>query len=306
MNTRKQIDVMVALVILTVLALGLYYAWDDTRASDAEERQLVESAERGAKLFAEKCRRCHGREGQGPLEDPGFPGFVLNQEANRPTDPSQLKDKQETFTNTIRCGRVGTLMPAWALDQGGELNEEQIRQLVVLITTNAGNAWAREIEESNRLDEEFDLPPAPSATDEAELNQGACGQIYRGVPAAAATPTAALAPPPEGPEVVYNVDMGDNLFDPNVLVARPGQKVVINLTNVGQAVHNMRQAMGDNNFDTGDDVVSTPDAVDPGATATIEFTIDQVGTYDFRCDFHPVDMTGTIVVLEEASPEASP
>ena len=88
MNTRKQVDVMVALVILTVLALGLYYAWDDTRASDAEDRQLVESAERGANLFAEKCRRCHGREGQGPLEDPSFPGFVLNQEANRPTDPA--------------------------------------------------------------------------------------------------------------------------------------------------------------------------------------------------------------------------
>lgn len=306
MNTRKQIDIMVALVFLTVLALGLYYWWDDTRASDAEDRQLVESAERGAMIFASKCRRCHGREGRGPIEDPSFPGFVLNQEANRPTDPTELKAKQELFTNTIRCGRVGTLMPAWALDQGGEVNNEQIRQLVALITTNAGNAWAKEIEESNRLDEEFDLPPPPSATDEAELNQGACGQLYRGAPAAPATPTAAVTPPPEGPEVVYNVDVEDNFFNPNVLAVRPGQKVIVNLTNKGQAVHSMRQAMGDNTFDTDDDVVATPDAVDPGATATIEFTIDQVGTYDFRCDFHPVDMTGTIVVLEETPPEESP
>ena len=306
MNTRKQIDIMVALVFLTVLAFGLYFAWDDIRASDAEERQLVDAAERGAKLFSEKCRICHGREGRGPLEDPTFPGFALNQEVNRPTDPGELKAKQELFTNTIRCGRVGTLMPAWALDQGGELSEEQIRQLVALITTNAGNAWGKEVQESNYLDELFDLPPPPSASDETQINKESCGQLYRGVPAGLVRPSPTVTPPPEGPEVLYSVDMEDNSFSPNVLAARPGQKVIVSLTNTGQTSHNMRQAMDDNTFDTNDDVVSTPDLIEPEATGTIEFTIDEVGTYEFRCDFFSKEMTGTIVVLEEAPPEETP
>src|SRR4030065_170621 len=36
--------------------------------------------------------------------------------------------------DTLRCGRVVTLMPAWAEDQGGPLNAFQILQLVALIT----------------------------------------------------------------------------------------------------------------------------------------------------------------------------
>ncbi|MDP2949298.1 MAG: cupredoxin domain-containing protein, partial [Chloroflexota bacterium] len=291
MNTRKQIDIMVALLFLTVLAFGIYFAWDPVRASDAEERQLEEAAERGAKLFAQNCRACHGKEGRGPLEDPSFPGFALNLEANRPTDPSELAALQAKFRDTIRCGRVGRVMPAWSVDQGGSLNDEQIRQLMVLITTNAGDAWAKEIEESKHLDEQFELPPPPAVDDPAFLNKGACGQVFRGGPAATATP-AAPATPPAGPEVTYDVEMGDNFFRPNQLAARPGQKVIINLVNKGVAVHNMRQAGLDNQFQSGDDVASDPNVVNPGQKASLEFTIDQAGTYKFRCDFHPVDMTG--------------
>jgi uncharacterized cupredoxin-like copper-binding protein len=41
---------------------------------------------------------------------------------------------QSRFRDTIRCGRLGTLMPAWAEDQGGPLNDFQIDQLIALIT----------------------------------------------------------------------------------------------------------------------------------------------------------------------------
>src|SRR5205823_8108108 len=50
-------------------------------------------------------------------------------------DPEALKDKTSLITNTITCGRIGTPMPAWAQTQGGPLSDEQIRQLMVLITT---------------------------------------------------------------------------------------------------------------------------------------------------------------------------
>jgi mono/diheme cytochrome c family protein/plastocyanin len=300
MNTSKQINIMVALMFITLLAFGIYYAWDSTRASDAEARQQEETAARGAHLFAQNCRVCHGREGRGALEDPAFPGAPLNVEANRPTDPSELAALQKRFTDTIRCGRVGTLMPPWSLDEGGSLNDEQIRQLVVFITTNAGDAWDKEIEESKRLDAQFELPPAPSPTDEAFINKSSCGQVFRGGAAATPTPTApGGAPTPHpGPEVTYDVEVGDNFFRPNNLVAAVGQKVTINLHNGGQAIHNMRQAGADNEYNSGDDAVSNPDVMPPGSTATVEITIDQAGTFNFRCDFHPVDMTGTLTVVQ--------
>ncbi len=176
---------MVLLLLLTVLAIGLYWAWDSARAERAEQRQTEVAAERGAHLFAQNCRLCHGRTGKGASEDVIFPGIPLNIEPNRPTDATELKSVQLRLRDTIRCGRAGTIMSPWHLDYGGSLNDEQIRQLVMLITTNAGDAWGKELEYSNELDAQFELPAPPSATDPTVTNSGYCGAVAR---AAAATP----------------------------------------------------------------------------------------------------------------------
>jgi mono/diheme cytochrome c family protein len=186
MRTSRQVDVMVLLLLLTVLAMGLYWAWDSVRAGRAEERQTETAAERGAHLFAQNCRVCHGRTGKGVSEDVIFPGIPLNIEANRPTDPTELKALQLRLGDTIRCGRAGTIMPAWHLDYGGSLDDEQIRQLVMLITTNAGNAWEKELKDSDELDAQFELPAPPLATDPSQINTGYCGAVARA--ATAATP----------------------------------------------------------------------------------------------------------------------
>jgi len=176
---------MVLLLLLTVLAMGLYWAWDSVRAERAEERQTETAAARGAHLFAQNCRVCHGRTGKGVSENPSFPGIPLNIEPNRPTDPTELKALQLRLGDTIRCGRAGTIMPAWHLNYGGSLNDEQIRQLVTLITTNAGDAWQKELKYSDELDAQFELPAPPSASDPSQINPGYCGAVAR---AAAATP----------------------------------------------------------------------------------------------------------------------
>jgi mono/diheme cytochrome c family protein len=49
-------------------------------------------------------------------------------------DEATLAERRRLITNTIACGRVGTAMPAWAQSQNGPLSDEQIRQLVSLIT----------------------------------------------------------------------------------------------------------------------------------------------------------------------------
>ncbi len=97
-----------------------------------------------------------------------------------------------------------------------------------------------------------------------------------------------------------NVSQGDTFFDPNELVASPGQEVTFNITNAGQAVHNLRIAGPDGEYETEDDAVVAPigeGGLPPGDTASLQWTAPgQPGVIKFRCDFHPTAMTGTIAV----------
>ncbi|MCH7811152.1 MAG: c-type cytochrome [Chloroflexi bacterium] len=155
MNTGKQVNAMVIILFLALIAIGSYTIWDPFRADDAEGEQLDKAAERGAETFALNCRLCHGDRGQG-----GQLGGRLPQALPLNTDTLQgIKDgmfsrvrfdEQFKFvTDTITCGRVGRFMPAWSVDQGGTLNEEQIRQLAVLITEGR---WDFALEHADEID----------------------------------------------------------------------------------------------------------------------------------------------------------
>jgi plastocyanin len=101
----------------------------------------------------------------------------------------------------------------------------------------------------------------------------------------------------DGGETTFDVSMGDNLFDPNELTVPAGAEVTINLTNDGTAIHNMRVAGADNEYNTDDDAVSEEELVNAGDSAVVNWTSpDEAGEVDFQCDFHPSDMIGTITV----------
>jgi nitrate reductase gamma subunit len=63
MRTSRQVDIMVLLLLLTVLAMGLYWAWDSVRAERAEERQAETAAERGSS--SRRTAASYGRTGKG-------------------------------------------------------------------------------------------------------------------------------------------------------------------------------------------------------------------------------------------------
>lgn len=115
------------------------------------------------------------------------------------------------------------------------------------------------------------------------------------------TPSAA-APAGSGGTVTFDFTMGDNFFDLNgthnpTLDVPAGATVEINLTNKGSAIHNLRFAGADNQYNTNDDTVSDPQLVASGQTGTVKFTVPtKPGTYDFHCDFHPADSKGEIAV----------
>lgn len=101
----------------------------------------------------------------------------------------------------------------------------------------------------------------------------------------------------DGEEVTFDVSMGDNFFEPNEFTVPAGATVTMNLTNDGTAIHNMRFAGEDNEFNTGDDTVSDPDLFNAGDAGSITFTApSEPGVYNILCDFHPTDMTATLTV----------
>ena len=93
------------------------------------------------------------------------------------------------------------------------------------------------------------------------------------------------------------VSMGDNFFEPDEITVAAGASVTFQLTNDGNAVHNMRVAGDDDEYDTDDDTVSDPDFFSGGDTGALAWTAPgSAADVLFRCDFHPAEMTGTITV----------
>lgn len=153
MNTSKQINVMLGLLMVFAVATTLYFVWDNTRADDATARQLMDNSDRGGKLFSLNCRSCHGLTGKGTLENSLLPGAPLNIETNRPVEIGPLAALENRFRDTIHCGRVGTFMPPWSQAQGGSLNDFQIEQIVTLITSAASEeGWKHAQELANEAD----------------------------------------------------------------------------------------------------------------------------------------------------------
>lgn len=104
---------------------------------------------------------------------------------------------------------------------------------------------------------------------------------------------------PTGDQIA--IDMGDNFFDPNEVTVAAGQTVTFDLTNIGGVFHNMHISV-DGDYasslcEADEETCSDPNQVGAGATATLEWTAPETaGEVPFRCDFHPVEMTGVITV----------
>jgi len=76
MNTSKQVNIMIGTVLLAILMFGGYIGYENTRQAHEREETTLRIAERGARLYVNNCRSCHGMEGEGhvgpALNKPGF------------------------------------------------------------------------------------------------------------------------------------------------------------------------------------------------------------------------------------------
>jgi hypothetical protein len=132
-------------------------------------------------------------------------------------------------------------------------------------------------------------------------------------PASLATPNPQPEPPqplaseqvsPE--EGVIEVAATGTLFVQNHLAVPIGESIIIRVTNNDPAPHNLRLAGIDGIFETEDDAVTVPEAIDQGSVGELSFAPIVDGYYTFRCDFHPTTMGGRIVAGEPSGPALTP
>ena len=187
MNTSKQVNAMIGLLFVAFLAFGAYVANENNRAEAAREAQDDLKAHRGATIFVNNCRTCHGLEGKGAEEGAIAP--ALNRTSFRivgkddkqyvQTPEGEATTLRNFLFNTIACGRTNTAMPTWSERHGGPLSDTQIDYLVLLITENRWDLVTQIGEEHDQAT----TPPTTAADilvkDPAALSLTAknCGQF---------------------------------------------------------------------------------------------------------------------------------
>ncbi len=102
--------------------------------------------------------------------------------------------------------------------------------------------------------------------------------------------------------------LGDNFFEyegernPDISIAL-GQEVTFQLEKSGPGIHNVQVADADGSYavdycEPGDasKFCSDPGVMTGSDTGTLTVLFDEPGSYDYRCDFHFIEMVGTFVV----------
>ena len=117
---RYLIAGLVFMVVL-IVGFGAYRAREPTLRKDATAAQQVAYRDIGTKLFANNCSACHGKGAVG-----GSAPVLYAKEFLKTTSDSQIQ-------SLIAGGVPGTDMPAWGIEFGGTLTDEQVRQLATYL-----------------------------------------------------------------------------------------------------------------------------------------------------------------------------
>lgn len=135
-SMERKVVATLAMMILSGLLLTGYGYYEPYRQVAALERQERIGMERGAENFSSLCISCHGIDGTGAQVPPPNDTVVapaLNRADMRPKDPEAYKERYEYVVKTLHRGK-GLIMPAWGKTDGGQLLDEQIHELALLIT----------------------------------------------------------------------------------------------------------------------------------------------------------------------------
>ena len=118
-NTMKLTGFLATLVIVIILPI---YAWmEPSQQGQLLADYYTDAVLASTELYAQNCAVCHGADGGGIGDNP-----ALNSEAVQMMSETDL-------IKVISRGRDGTLMAAWAVEEGGIFSNPQIQDFVTLI-----------------------------------------------------------------------------------------------------------------------------------------------------------------------------
>ncbi len=118
---KKASWISLAALILLVIALPLYALRETTRMINAEVKLRDQLMVEGIDLYIQNCATCHGANGAGIGMLP-----PLN-------NPALTEARSDMLFNSIARATHGTAMAAWHVDEGGILNDYQLKEVVTLI-----------------------------------------------------------------------------------------------------------------------------------------------------------------------------
>ena len=118
------------LAFMMVLIAGFiaYRVREPTLRKDAAAAQETSYREIGAELFATNCSSCHGKDATG-----GSAPVLNAKEFLQSTTDDQIRA-------LVAGGISGTDMPAWSLEFGGTLTDEQVLQITTYLRSLEPNA----------------------------------------------------------------------------------------------------------------------------------------------------------------------
>lgn len=130
--------------VLTALLIGWLLATEPRRQFQAAERRLGGDIERGAALYAQHCRTCHGIRGEGigqlgpPLADDHFFSARLREVGWQSTLREYILTTTEhgrlMGTRPIYAGDGSSaVMPPWHQSYGGPLRSDEIELLTTFV-----------------------------------------------------------------------------------------------------------------------------------------------------------------------------
>lgn len=109
------------LTLAAIIAFAVYSFSETTRLAKAADNFSQERVSLGRNIYETQCVTCHGAQGEGGI------GFVLNSKTLLNNTPD------EVFFSLVRSGVPNTQMPAWSVEFGGPLTDEDVRNVVAYI-----------------------------------------------------------------------------------------------------------------------------------------------------------------------------
>jgi uncharacterized cupredoxin-like copper-binding protein/mono/diheme cytochrome c family protein len=283
--------VIIGLVALSTI-LVLYAADEPNRIDQAEGLQEEAAITRATANYIQYCLSCHGPAGEGFMEGTGRVGMplggntyatALNQQGvNDQGTPVSggVEGRYDALYTTIYNGR-GNIMPAWGQDNGGQLNDEQIHELVVMIQNVD---WNRVYNEAISVAGGY--PTVEPTVDPAAAAAGTD----------AGDATAAQESQPAGGSGELQVSAVDIAFEQKELSGPADTEFTITVTNNGASQHDF----------VIDELGIKTKLLNPGESETVTVNAP-AGDYTYYCSVpghRQAGMEGTLTISADAGQAA--